>query len=71
MTLTYIPNISSYRLEEEHIALHTDQIVQMQTHILADFLGCSLWNAEDIQDTLRDERPKSIHLVDDSVYYLY
>ena len=70
-TLTYIPNIHCYRVNNDSLALHIDQIVQMYPSVLVDFLDCTYNNALDIQKTLKDERPEQIHIIDDHVYYLY
>lgn len=73
-TLTYIPTIDAYKIEEEYLALAVEQIIHMYPSVLAGFLGCPYDAALDIQETMADGRylrPDAIHIVDDSVYYLY
>lgn len=70
--LSYIPNIHCYRVNNESIALHVDQIVHMYLSVLVDFLDCTYNNALDIQTTLKEqERPLFIYVMDDTVSYMY
>jgi hypothetical protein len=71
-TLSYIPTIDAYNIDGHRLNyLAVDQIVHMYPSVLVDFLDCTYNNALEIQQTLQHERPAFIHIVDDSVSYMY